>query len=84
MFKYSVAPDGERWDDLRSALRAMTTMLDGSDLNLLEFARLYQSATQSVVSACKVAGLSSLRFEAAAKAMDLETKKSTLEDFLMW
>ena len=57
-------------------------MLDQPQFNLVQFAKLYEESAKTLLKAVKEQGLSSSRFEAAAKALDLNTAKSKLERFL--
>ena len=57
-------------------------MLDGKRVNLTEMGKLHERITRALLEAIEQSGLSSLRFRAAARALDLKTPKSRLESFL--
>lgn len=57
-------------------------MLDRNRVNLTEMGKLYERITRTLLEAIEQGGLSSLRFRAAAKALDLKTPKSRLVSFL--
>ena len=70
------------WDSVRAHLRDFNTMLEGQIVNPMEMGKLYGELAQSLLEAIQKSGRSSLRFQAAAKALDLKTPKSQLESFL--
>jgi hypothetical protein len=82
MSKYDIKPEGQDWDSLRNQLQDMQQQLRQPELNLVGFARLYEGTAKMILAAVDQTGLSSMRFEAAAKALDLGTRKSKLEKFL--
>ena len=73
---------GQKEYILRQQLDAMSDLLGQPQFNMVQFAKLYEASTKTILAAAKAAGLSSLRFEAAAIALDLGTKKSRLQRFV--
>ena len=69
-------------DALRGHVRALSSMLEGKHVNLTEMGKLYESITRTLLAAVEQSGHSSLRFRAAAKALDLKTPKSRLASFV--
>ena len=82
MSKYDVTPDGAAWKELRDHLKEMEAMLGQPKFNLVQFAKVYEASAKTLLEAVKERGMSSSRFEAAARALDLSTAKSKLEQFL--
>ena len=82
MSKYDVTPDGETWEELRCHLKEMEAMLGQPQFNLVQFAKVYEASAKTLLKAVKERGLSSCRFEAAARALDLNTARSRLDQFL--
>ncbi len=82
MSKHDVTPNGEHWSRLEALLVQMTAMLAQPSFSLTDFAKSYEASAHELLAAVKAHGLSSLRFEAAAKALDLRTPKSALERFV--
>lgn len=75
-------PEGAAWDDLRAHLRQMQKVLDEPSVHLLDLAKPFQGIAGALLTGVKDAGISSARFEAVVKALDLKTPKSRLQGFL--
>ena len=82
MSKYDVTPDGASWKTLRCHLQEMEAMLGQPQFNLVQFAKIYEASAKTLLKAVKERGMSSSRFEAAARALDLKTPKSKIDQFL--
>ena len=82
MTKFDVSIEGSTGDTLRAHVRELNSMLHGKRVNLTEIGKLYESITRTLLEAIEQGGHSSLRFRAAAKALDLKTPKSRLASFL--
>jgi hypothetical protein len=82
MSKYDVTPDGASWKKLRCHLEEMEAMLGQPKFNLVQFAKVYEASAKTLLKAVKERGMSSSRFEAAAKALDLSTARTKLDRFL--
>lgn len=82
MSKYHVAPVGPPWDDLRGELALLTKMVEQPQVDLIELGKAYARLANSVLKVSQAHHLSSLRFEAATKALDLTTPKSELQAFM--
>ena len=82
MSKYDVTSDGASWEEFRCHLKEMEAMLGQSQFNLVRFAKIYEALSKTLLKAVKERGMSSSRFEAAAKALDLNTVRSKLDRFL--
>lgn len=82
MTKLDVSIEGTTGDALRAHVRDLSSMLDGKRVDLTEMGKLYEIITRTLLEAIVQGGQSSLRFRAAAKALDLKTPKSRLASFL--
>ena len=82
MTKLDVSIEGSTGDALRAHVRDLNSMLHGKRVNLTEMGKLYERITRTLLEAVEQGGHSSLRFRAAAKALDLKTPKSRLASFL--
>ena len=82
MSKYDVTTNGASWEKLRCHLKEMEVMLGQPQFNLVHFAKIYEESAKTLLKAIKERGISSSRFEAAAKALNLTTAKSKLDRFL--
>lgn len=82
MTRPNVSIEGSTGDALRAHVRDLSTMLDGKRVDLTEMGKLYERITRTLLEAIEQGGLSSLRFRAAAKSLDLKTPKSRLQSFL--
>ena len=82
MIKLDVSIEGSTGDALRAHVRDLNSMLHGKRVNLTEMGKLYERITRTLLAAIEQSGHSSLRFCAAAKALDLKTPKSRLAFFL--
>ena len=82
MTRGDLSIEGSIWDTVRARVRDLGSMLDGRSANLTEMGKLYERLARTLLDAIQQGGLSSLRFRAAAKALDLKTSKSRLESFL--
>jgi hypothetical protein len=82
MSKYDVTPDSASWKELRGHLNEMGAMLGQPQFNLVQFAKVYEASAKTLLKAVKERGMASRRFEAAARALDLHTAKSKLDQFL--
>ena len=82
MTKLDVSVEGSTGDALRAHVRDLSSMVEGKHVNLTEMGKLYESITRTLLAAIEQSGHSSLRFRAAAKALDLKTPKSRLASFL--
>ena len=80
--RLDVSIEGSTGDALRAHVRDLSSMLDGKRVNLTEMGKLYERITRALLEAIEQGGHSSLRFRAAAKALDLKTSKSRLASFL--
>jgi hypothetical protein len=82
---YEVTPTNPEWQRVSEQLLGMLRMLESNDnrpLNLLKFAETYAALARVYRAAIESEGRSSMRAEAAAKALDLRTAKSELLAFL--
>ena len=82
MTKLDVSIESSTGDALRAHVRDLNSMLHGKRVNLTEVGKLYERITRTLLEAIAQGGHSSLRFRAAAKALDLKTPKSRLASFL--
>ena len=82
MTKLDVSIEGSTGDALRGHVRDLSSMLHGKRVNLTEIGKLYERITRTLLEAVEQGRHSSLRFRAAAKALDLKTPKSRLASFL--
>jgi hypothetical protein len=82
MTRPDVSIEGSTGDALRAHVRDLSSMLDGQSVDLTEMGKLFERITRTLLEAIEQAGLSSLRFRAAARALDLKTPKSRLASFL--
>ena len=82
MTKLDVSIEGSTGDALRGHVRDLSSMLEGKHVNLTEMGKLYERITRTLLETVEQGGHSSLRFRAAAKALDLKTPKSRLASFL--
>ena len=82
MIKLDVSIEGSTGDALRAHAQDLSSMLAGKRMNLTEVGKLYERITRTLLEAIEQGGHSSLRFRAAAKALDLKTPKSRLASFL--
>ena len=82
MSKYDISTDGPHWQKVRSQVRELEQMLSQPHFNLVQLGKVYEASAKALLAAVKEHGLSSLRFEAAASALDLQTPKTKLERFL--
>ncbi len=82
MTRHDLSTGDSTWDTVRAHVRDLGAILDGKTVNVTEMGKLYERLTRALLDAIQRGGLSSLRFRAAAKALDLKTSKSRLESFL--
>jgi hypothetical protein len=82
MTKFDVSVKGSTGDTLRAHVQALSSMLAGEHVNITETGKLYGRITRALLDAIEQGGHSSLRFRAAAKALDLKTPKSQLLSFV--
>jgi len=73
---------GPLWEPVREAAQTLATMLGEKQVDLVDFGKAYAAFAMALCVASRAGGTSSMRFEAAALALDLRTKKSALEEFL--
>ena len=78
MTRLDVSIEGSIGDDLRAHVRDLNSMLDGKRVNLTEMGKLYERITRTLLEAIEQGGHSSLRFRAAANALELKIPKSRL------
>ena len=78
MTRLDVSIEGSPGDALRAHVRDLSSMLDGKRVNLTEMGKLHERITRTLLEAIEQGGHSSLRFRAAAKALDLKIPKSRL------
>lgn len=67
---------------VRAEAEALARMLEQGELHPVEFGKRYAALAAAIARATAEAGLSSARFAAAEKALDLQTPKSQLERFV--
>ena len=82
MIKLDVSIEGSTGEALRAHVRDLSSMLADKRVNLTEVGKIYERITRTLLEAIEQGGHSSLRFRAAAKALDLTTPKSRLASFL--
>lgn len=70
------------WKPVREAAETVAAMLGEDQVDLVDFGKAYAEFAMALCVASRAGGTSSMRFEAAALALDLRTKKSALEEFL--
>ena len=82
---YEVQSTNPEWQRVSEQLLCMLRMLEANDnrpLNLMKFAESYAALARMYMGAIASEGRTSMRAEAAAKALDLRTAKSELLAFL--
>ena len=82
MPKFVVRPETEAWRTLGAQLDRAGSLVRGPEVNLNELGKALASIARAALDVFAEAGLPSVRMEAAAKALDLRTKKSELEQFV--
>jgi hypothetical protein len=82
MTRPDVTLEGKTGDSLRAAVRELAGMLDDKVVNLTQLGKVVARLAQHLLGAVEESGLSSQRFRAVAKALDLKTPKSSLAAFL--
>jgi hypothetical protein len=82
MPKFVVTPQGEVWDRLRVEVTRLASLASGETVDLNQLGKALAAVVTASLSAFDTAGLPSVRMRAAAKALDLTTKKSELEHFV--
>ena len=73
-----ISIEGSTGAALRGQVRALSALVDGNRVSLVELGKLYESITRTLLEAIEQSGLSSMRLRAAARALDLKTPKSRL------
>lgn len=82
MTRFDARTEGPAWDALRAATSRLGALAARDHVNLLELGKAYAAIADAMLAAARAAGQTSLRFEVAAKALDLKTPKSALTAFL--
>lgn len=85
MSSYFSAGQGDAWQIALQQLQRMSSMLANANeqpMHLNHFAKAYGAFAKAYLEAIQAEGKSSMRAAAAAKALDLHTPKSQLEEFL--
>ena len=70
------------FDPVRDRLQQMQTCLSGPSVDLIAIAKAYAALGEAMLEATRQSGQTSMRFEAAAKALRLTTSKSALQAFV--
>lgn len=82
MPKFLVRSDGEGWRALTIELDRAAAMVRRDEVNLNELGKSLAAVVGAARQVFVEAGLSSVRMDAAVKALDLRSKKSELERFV--
>ncbi len=73
---------GAAWDELRRATDALRALIEAPHADLIALGKAYAGVAHAMVGCAAAAGQTSMRFQAAAKALDLRTSKSALREFV--
>ena len=74
--------DPAAFADVRAALERMRDLSSAEPVDLLAMGKAYAALSRAMCEATRASGQSSVRFDAAAKALELTTKKSDLAAFV--
>ena len=78
----TIEAEGPAWEALKDRAEALAATCSGGQVDLLALAKAYAAFAVAIGEAAEAAGQTSMRFEAAAKALDLRTPRSALTAFL--
>lgn len=82
MAKHSIDATAPSVQSLRRAVHGLSELMGSPSVDLLALGKGYRAVALAMCAVAKESGLGSVRFDAAAKALDLTTRKSTLVRFV--
>lgn len=75
-------PADDRFAEVRRVLSHLLHLTSAPQVDLLALGKSYAELSRALLTVVQNLGKTSMRFEAAVKALDLRTPKSALQQFL--